>query len=167
METVTGHESSSETTFDEAYVYIGGTWGRLEFGDTDDVVAGGLVIYAPSVGIGQVDGDYGSFSRLSLDDYYPFYPDIGTSTKINYYTPRIAGFQAGISYSPHLSDNGQSVVAFRTRKDSQPHPPPLSLLAEPVFGKRHSPNRHPVVISRPQDRDPRVGSRSGAGPQSG
>ena len=113
METVTGHESDSETTFDEAYVYIGGTWGRLEFGDTDDVVAGGLVIYAPSVGIGQVDGDYGSFSRLSLDDYYPFYPDIGTSTKINYYTPRIAGFQAGISYSPHLADNGQSVVAFR------------------------------------------------------
>jgi predicted porin len=113
LETVTGHESSSETTFDEAYVYIGGTWGRLEFGDTDDVVAGGLVIYAPSVGIGQIDGDYGSFSRLSLDDYYPFYPDIGTSTKINYYTPRIAGFQAGISYSPHLADNGQSVVAFR------------------------------------------------------
>ncbi len=113
LETVTGHESDSETTFDEAYVYIGGTWGRLEFGDTDDVVAGGLVIYAPSVGIGQVDGDYGSFSRLSLDDYYPFYPDIGTSTKINYYTPRIAGFQAGISYSPHLADNGQSVVAFR------------------------------------------------------
>ena len=113
LETVTGHESSSETTFDEAYVYIGGPWGRLEFGDTDDVVAGGLVIYAPSVGIGQVDGDYGSFSRLSLDDYYPFYPDIGSSTKINYYTPRIAGFQAGISYSPHLSDQGQSVVAFR------------------------------------------------------
>jgi predicted porin len=113
LETVTGNESSSETTFDEAYVYIGGPWGRLEFGHTDDVVAGGLLIYAPSVGIGQVDGDYGSFSRLSLDDYYPFYPDIGTSTKINYYTPRIAGFQAGISYSPHLSDNGQSVVAFR------------------------------------------------------
>jgi hypothetical protein len=113
LETVTGNESSSETTFDEAYVYIGGPWGRLEFGDTDDVVAGGLLIYAPSVGIGQVDGDYGSFSRLSLDDYYPFYPDIGTSTKINYYTPRIAGFQAGISYSPYLSDNGQSVVAFR------------------------------------------------------
>jgi predicted porin len=113
LETTTGHESSSESSFGEAYVYIGGPWGRLEFGDTDDVVAGGLLIYAPSVGIGQVDGDYGSFSRLSLDDYYPFYPDIGTSTKINYYTPRIAGFQAGISYSPHLSDNGQSVVAFR------------------------------------------------------
>ena len=161
METVTGHESSSETTFDEAYVYIGGTWGRLEFGDTDDVVAGGLLIYAPSVGIGQIDGDYGSFSRLSLDDYYPFYPDIGTSTKINYYTPRIAGFQAGISYSPHLSDNGQSVVAFRPGRVRATHR--LRSLAEPVFGKRRSPNRHPDGISRPQDRDPRVGSRSGAG----
>ena len=41
LETVTGHKSSSETSVDEAYVYLGGPWGRLEFGDTDDVVAGG------------------------------------------------------------------------------------------------------------------------------
>ena len=119
------------------------------------------MVYAPSVGIGQIDGDYGSFSRLSLDDYYPFYPDIGTSTKINYYTPRIAGFQAGISYSPYLSDNGQSVVAFRPGRVRATTA--SALLAEPVFGKRRSPNRHPDVISRPQDRDPRRGAPSGAG----
>ena len=76
-------------------------------------MAGGLLVYAPSIGIGQLDGDYGSFSRLSLDTYYPFYPDIGSSTKINYYTPRIGGFQAGVSYTPHLSDNGQSVVGLK------------------------------------------------------
>lgn len=118
FQTETGFEPTEETTLDEAYIYLAGPWGRLEFGDTDDVVAGGLLVYAPNVGIGQIDGDHGSFSRLSLDDYYPFYPDIGSSTKINYYTPRIGGFQAGVSYSPYLSDSGQSVVSLRPGKAS-------------------------------------------------
>ena len=165
FQTETGFESSSETIFDEAYVFLGGTWGRLEFGDTDDVVAGGLLVYAPSVGIGQIDGDYGSFSRLSLDDYYPFYPDIGTSTKINYYTPRIGGFQAGISYTPYLSDNGQSVVSFRPGKI--PTASASTLPSSRSLSSANAISRTAIqLISQPQGRDPRRGARSGAG-QSG
>src|SRR5690349_7522255 len=41
---------------DEASVYLGGTWGRLELGDFDGA-ADTLKIYAPLVGIEQIDGD--------------------------------------------------------------------------------------------------------------
>ena len=177
LENITGHDFSSETTFEEAYVYLGGIWGRLEFGDTDDVVAGGLLVYAPSVGIGQIDGDYGNFSRLSLDTYYPFYPDLGSSTKINYYTPRIGGFQAGISYTPHLSDNGQSVVGFKPGRISTAPPPPpppppcrrhgaclrQAPFPEPSFSHHPSAPRPQSHCGQPQVRKPRCGACSGKG----
>src|SRR3954471_10033053 len=41
---------------DEASVYLAGTWGRLELGDFDGA-ADTLAIYAPLVGIEQIDGD--------------------------------------------------------------------------------------------------------------
>src|SRR5688572_19215376 len=42
---------------DEASVYLGGAWGRLELGDFDGA-SDTLVITAPYVGVGQIDGDY-------------------------------------------------------------------------------------------------------------
>ena len=41
---------------DEASVYLSGTWGRIELGDFDGA-ADTLAIYAPLVGIEQIDGD--------------------------------------------------------------------------------------------------------------
>src|SRR3954468_21917856 len=41
---------------DEASVYLAGTWGRLELGDFDGA-ADTLAIYAPLIGIEQIDGD--------------------------------------------------------------------------------------------------------------
>ena len=40
----------------EASVYLSGTWGRIELGDFDGA-ADTLAIYAPLVGIEQIDGD--------------------------------------------------------------------------------------------------------------
>lgn len=154
LETVTGHESSSETLFDEAYVYIGGPWGRLEFGDTDDVVAGGLVIYAPSVGIGQVDGDYGSFSRLSLDDYYPFYPDIGTSTKVNYYTPGSPAFRQAYPIARTFPTTVSPSWPFDP-EGCAPRPPPLP---------RGACLRPAPLPERPFHRPPSGRHRSAPGP---
>src|SRR3954447_10721795 len=51
-----GVPGSTGVGTDEASVYLAGTWGRLELGDFDGA-ADTLAIYAPLVGIEQIDGD--------------------------------------------------------------------------------------------------------------
>ena len=46
---------------DEASIYVGGPWGRFELGDFDGA-ADTLKIYAPVVGVEQIDGDYVDFA---------------------------------------------------------------------------------------------------------
>jgi hypothetical protein len=111
---------------DEASVYLGGTWGRLELGDFDGA-ADTLAIYAPLIGIEQIDGDAYDF----LDNTPPpgsdlagfrfgnlpngavvKTPDSGDATKVMYLTPRFIGIQAGVSYATQGGNEAQSVVAF-------------------------------------------------------
>ena len=107
---------------DEASVYIGGTWGRIELGDFDGA-ADTLAIYAPLIGIEQLDGD--AYDFLSVNSggttfgAQPFFglikaPDSGDATKVMYLTPRFAGVQAGVSYATQNRDEGQSVVALKS-----------------------------------------------------
>jgi outer membrane protein OmpU len=109
---------------DEASIYVGGQWGRFELGDFDGA-ADTLKIYAPLVGIEQIDGDYGDFlgvdsavspvSTLTFGSQPAFgihIPNSGDATKVMYLTPRFAGFQAGISYTPESDSQAQNVVAF-------------------------------------------------------
>jgi len=112
---------------DEASVYLAGTWGRLELGDFDGA-ADTLAIYAPLVGIEQVDGDAYDFlvntpttgTRAGFNlgglpnGTIVKLPDSGDATKIMYITPRFAGFQAGASYATEGSSQAQDVVAFKT-----------------------------------------------------
>jgi outer membrane protein OmpU len=111
---------------DEASVYLGGTWGRLELGDFDGA-ADTLAIYAPLIGIEQIDGDaYDFLTTPTGPGASPFAfgslptgsvvkaPDSADATKIMYLTPRFAGFQAGASYATQSGNEGQSVVAFDT-----------------------------------------------------
>ncbi|UEM23061.1 porin [Skermanella mucosa] len=107
---------------DEASVYLGGTWGRIELGDFDGA-ADTLAIYAPLIGIEQLDGDAYDFldtGSTSVPRFgaQPFFgtikaPDSGDSTKVMYLTPRFAGIQAGVSYATQNGNEGQSVVAFK------------------------------------------------------
>jgi outer membrane protein OmpU len=111
---------------DEASVYLAGTWGRLELGDFDGA-ADTLAIYAPLVGIEQVDGDAYDFlvntpttgTRAGFNlgglpnGTIVKLPDSGDATKIMYITPRFAGFQAGASYATQGSSEAQDVVAFK------------------------------------------------------
>src|SRR5918993_5473620 len=48
--------TSASVATDEASVYLSGTWGRIELGDFDGA-ADTLAIYAPVIGIEQIDGD--------------------------------------------------------------------------------------------------------------
>jgi hypothetical protein len=125
----TPNKSSSGVGTDEASVYLSGTWGRLELGDFDGA-ADTLAIYAPLVGIEQIDGDAYDFLAVSSSvpgaGIVPFSfgslpnngtivktVDSGDSTKIMYITPRFAGFQAGASYATQGGSEAQDVVGFK------------------------------------------------------
>ncbi len=108
--------STSDTTnAGETTVYLAGSFGRVELGDQHG--ASELVVFAPTVGIGQINGSYDDYipataRATALNDRgdHTFTAlDTGTSTKITYYTPKFSGFQAGVSYAPE-TDTGENVV---------------------------------------------------------
>jgi outer membrane protein OmpU len=101
--------SGSSLAYDEANLYVAGAWGRIELGDQDGA-SDQLAVYAPVVGIGQVDGDYADFLG-PLGDVILYAPDSSDATKATYFTPTFAGFRAGISYAPE-DNGGDSVVAL-------------------------------------------------------
>jgi hypothetical protein len=115
--------SGSGVGTDEASVYLGGTWGRLELGDFDGA-ADTLKIYAPLVGVEQIDGDAYDFLdsrnpttglRAGQEPAFGIHiPNSGDATKIMYLTPRFAGFQAGVSYTPQSDSEAQNVVQFES-----------------------------------------------------
>ena len=79
-------------------------WGRFELGDFDGA-ADTLKIYAPVVGVEQIDGDYVDFAG-GQPNFGMHIPNSSDSTKIMYLTPRFAGFQGGASYAPEFGDEG-------------------------------------------------------------
>lgn len=110
--------STSDTNNSKrTYVYAQGGWGRVELGDNDG--ASELGLYAPTVGVGQIDGALNDF--IFFSDRADTQGDLGDAnfkpldsfraTKATYYTPVIAGFQAGASYAPEWdsSATGESV----------------------------------------------------------
>lgn len=96
----------NDLDYDEAGMYVAGDWGRLEFGD-DDGASDALSVFAPVVGIGQIDGDFGEYGAPGTV-IKPL--DTGDSTKVTYFSPRFAGFQAGVSFAPHSGDQGDNVL---------------------------------------------------------
>src|SRR3954452_20194831 len=64
LQNSTGGAGATGVGTDEASVYLGGTWGRLELGDFDGA-ADTLKIYAPLVGTEQIDGDYPDFASVT------------------------------------------------------------------------------------------------------
>lgn len=108
--------TADDITADEASLYVSGSFGKIELGDNDGA-ADSLRLYAPTIGMEGVDGDYVNF----VDNYAQpvgFYEglDSGDSTKITYMTPVFNGFQAGVSYAPK-NDAGANVVTDETTGD--------------------------------------------------
>lgn len=101
----------------ENSVYLAGSWGRVVLGD--DLQAGrSLAVFAPTVGIGQINGSYDDFMPsadrghlvLNRGDATFLALDGIRSTNITYFTPKFAGFQAGVTYVPENGDAGESVI---------------------------------------------------------
>jgi hypothetical protein len=88
--------------WDEAWVYIGGSWGEVRLGD-EDAVTDNLKIVGQTnnAGTGGLDGAQRTVGPVR-------HADSGEVTKIIYYTPLISGFQAGINYAINSGDRGSS-----------------------------------------------------------
>lgn len=116
---------------ERTFVYVEGAWGKLQ-GGSDLGVAKTMKVDASSIAraTGGIDGDFTYFTSagtanllatpdLTLDYGAGVTGDESTQTanKISYYTPRFAGFQAGVSYLPDTASKGQTVS--RTTGDAK------------------------------------------------
>jgi len=88
--------------WDEAFIFVEGNFGRFELGD-EDGATDTLTIAAQNIaaGTGGIDG-----AQRSVGAAFLF--DSGEATKITYFTPLVAGFQAGVSYAIDGDDRGSN-----------------------------------------------------------
>ena len=127
-------DAGDNFAIDESYVYMAGSWGRVNFGD-EDGAAYLLQVAAPSAD-DNVDGirqfinpiNFGAANTNNLyDSGIDYANDIaGNSDKITYMTPVYSGFQGGISWTPTVAaddltasrgGNGNSVNAVGSVDD--------------------------------------------------
>ncbi len=95
---VVGEEDDQGDAFtDEVQLFFSGAFGRVELGQ-DDGAADVMQLDAASVaaGTGGIDGDLPILLTTGA------ILDTGDAAKVTYFTPRVAGFQAGISYVPDV-----------------------------------------------------------------
>ena len=115
---VTLMTSTNDTTNSlDNSIYLAGAWGRVVLGD--ELAAGRtLAVFAPTVGAGQINGsaddfitsaDRGHLLNDRGDATFVAYDSI-RATNITYFTPKFAGFQAGVTYTPEYSAQGESVT---------------------------------------------------------
>ncbi len=97
----TGNQDIEDFERDELFGYVVTEYGRLEIGENDGV-ADTLAEHAPTIGLGQVRGDFarytGSIALLS-----PF--DSRDAFKVSYFAPPVAGVSVGVTYAPRFSAN--------------------------------------------------------------
>jgi len=127
----TNYDRKDSIEFDKAVTYLSGKWGRVELGD-ENSAANRLTVTAPTgFGTGGFAGDYqkfllinnvgdttnfdlnrsaeGFYFRGLANSYKPTLTESGLedyedSTKVTYLTPKFAGFQLGLSYTPKVGD---------------------------------------------------------------
>ena len=107
------HANNNDATFRELFAYLEGGFGRFEIGGTDGSAfkmhytspwfVPGNGVDSPNIlnsfGATSVTTGYGfrhtTFSLMAAD-----------ANKVTYFTPRFAGFQLGLSYTPETTFNG-------------------------------------------------------------
>jgi outer membrane protein OmpU len=98
-----GGVSSSDATIDEVGLFFSGNFGRVELG-RDDGAEDLMFVGAEDAqaGTGGIDGDTRNLGQIQ-------FPDMGDDIKSTYFTPRIAGFQLGASFTPDGDDNNNGL----------------------------------------------------------
>jgi hypothetical protein len=90
---------------------IAWAWGEFRLGDYGGA-ARELTVSAPTIGIGQIDGDLDRFGGPSAL-IAPYALNNDDSTKLTYLSPAILGFRLGLSYTPELAGGGVEIVPER------------------------------------------------------
>jgi outer membrane protein OmpU len=86
-------------SLDEAGLFFSGNFGRVELGSEDGAEDNMLVDQNDAqAGTGGLDGDTQNLGRVD-------FTDTSDDIKATYFTPRIAGFQLGFSWTPDGDDN--------------------------------------------------------------
>jgi hypothetical protein len=98
-----GLQANGSNVFtDEVNLFFSGGFGRIELGQQDGaedlMLVGGEDAQS---GTGGVDGDTNNLCTGGCIDL-----NLGDITKSTYFTPRVGGFQLGVSYSPDTEDDG-------------------------------------------------------------
>lgn len=100
------HFNNNDATFRELFAYLEGGFGRFEIGGTDGSAfkmhytspwfVPGNGVDSPNILNATVTSfRHSTFSLMAAD-----------ANKVTYFTPRFAGFQLGLSYTPDVSYNG-------------------------------------------------------------
>ncbi len=84
-----------------AFIRAGWAWGEIRLGDYGGA-AQELMVSAPTIGIGQIDGDFDLFGGPSTL-VAPYKLDNDDSAKLTYLSPAVYGIRLGLSYTPELS----------------------------------------------------------------
>lgn len=101
----TGNKDIENFERDELYAYVAADWGRIEIGENDGP-ADALSFHAPTIGLGQVRGDFGRYTG-SVALLSPY--DSRDALKVSYFSPPVNGFSVGGSYSPEFTSNEAAV----------------------------------------------------------
>jgi hypothetical protein len=91
-----------------SYIQAGWAWGEFRLGDYGGA-AKELTVMAPTIGIGQIDGDFDRFGGPSAL-LTPYALNNDDSTKLTYLSPSVFGFRLGLSYAPELAGGGIEAV---------------------------------------------------------
>lgn len=104
---------------DEAYAFIDSNWGRVEMGDQDDA-SDRMALHAYNILVGRQGGDG------DAPDYIQFggrtisaqgFDSTSDDTKLTYFSPRLAGFQLGVSLTPDSGVNSGTAGLTDTDND--------------------------------------------------
>ncbi|MGO1119772.1 porin [Rhodovibrionaceae bacterium A322] len=96
---------------DETYMWFSGSWGRVNLGAENS--APYLMAYsAPSAGLGLNSPNFFIFSTTNAAPTSGFLNIPSDANKITYFTPRMAGFQLGASYTPNIDARGGDRQSF-------------------------------------------------------
>jgi predicted porin len=119
-------EQTTESAIDETWIRFSGSWGKIEIGNQDGAEDGYLVGGDKAVskaGDGGIDGNWQDFidvlpTNSRLFDEPDDNLDSGDATKISYFTPRIGGVSAGVSFTPDTGAHGQATDTDETTGNS-------------------------------------------------
>ena len=109
-------KNQTESAIDETWIRFSGSWGQIRLGNEDgaeDLMHISGEGAAKKAGAGGIDGHWDDYvGWREVNSRFAHEPtlteDSSDATKITYFTPRVGGLQAGVSFTPDTGAHGQA-----------------------------------------------------------